>query len=428
MTNLKIAKRYEEYIISMRRYFHAHPELTDHEDATMDAICAELGKMGVEYVVIPHGGVLGKIHGAKPGKAVLLRADCDALPVKEAENLNDTRCVWSETEGVMHACGHDGHMAMLLGAAQILLDKKDEIAGTVYLCFERGEELMFNVKHIFKYIDDNNIQIDSCYGSHVWADLPTGVIAINDSDMMASTMAFEITIVGKGGHGSRPDQSNSPLDCFTAIYQRLESIRLTKISPFKTCTYSIGYVHAGNMMNNVIPQEVHFAGTMRTFDIEGAGARFRAEFKRAIDNICEAYDCQPIYHIYPYPYPPTVNDAQCAQFARQAIGEALGQQVIQCEPWMASESFGSYLAQWPGVFAFIGINNPDKGTGAAHHNEHFDLDEDVLVKGACAHATYALEFLNSDIPAGRKVGYKQLLINCKTWAELKELYGEGPQE
>ena len=248
MKNIELAKKYEEYMISMRRYFHQWPELTGQEYKTIEKLSEELTSMGVEHVVIENGGILATIKGGKPGdRAVLLRADVDALPVLETpDNLKKgMRTCISQTPGLMHACGHDGHMAMLLGTAKILLDKKDEIEGTVYLCFERGEEAAGNVEYIFPYIERNNIQIDAVYGAHLVATLPSGYLAINDEGMMAGSMGFQITIEGQGGHGSRPDQSNNPIDCFVAIYQRLQALRLTKVDPFKTCTYSVGLLQSG---------------------------------------------------------------------------------------------------------------------------------------------------------------------------------------
>ena len=190
MKNIEIAKRYQDYMIEKRRYFHENPEMTGKELKTIEYLSAELTALGIEHVVIENGGILATIKGGKDGRAVLLRADVDGLPVLETpDNLKPgMRTCVSKNPGVMHACGHDGHMAMLLGAAKILLDKKDEIAGTVYLCFERGEEASGNVEYIFPYIEKNNIQIDTVYGTHLLATAPSGYLAINDGGMMAGAM------------------------------------------------------------------------------------------------------------------------------------------------------------------------------------------------------------------------------------------------
>lgn len=426
MKNLELANKYKEYIINLRRHFHENPELSGMEFKTIEKICQELDNMGIQYTVVENGGVLATIKGkVDNGKTVLLRADCDALPVLEKDNLGKNRTCWSKNPGVMHACGHDGHTAMLLGAAKVLLDKKDEIVGTVILCFERGEEAAGNVRYIFPYMEKNNIKVDSCFGMHVELGAPTGQIAINDVDVLAGSMSFKVTIEGSGGHGSRPDQANSPLDCFVAIYQRLQSLRITKIDPFQTCTYSVGELKGG-IQGNIIPQKLTFGGTMRCFDTDGTGMTFYRELKKSIDAICVAYDCKVEYEKYSLPGFATVNDIECSQFATKVLGEELGQEnVIKKEPLMGSESFSNYLKQWPGVFGLLGVNNPEKGTGAANHNEAFDIDEDALIIGSACHATYAIEFLKSDFVTTHKekISFKDCLILSGREDEIEELYG-----
>ena len=430
MTIYEDAKRYNDYIISMRRYFHENPELSGKEINTMKVIGEELSKIGIDYVEVENGGILAKITGPKPGRTVLLRADCDALPVQEKEvNLSCKRTCVSKNPGVMHACGHDSHMAMLLGTAKILKDKQDEIEGTVYLCFERSEEGASNenAKYLFAYIEKNGIHIDSAYGTHLLSTMETGKLAINDEGMMAGVLPFDITIEGRGGHGSRPDQSINPIDAFTAIYQGMNALRLTRVDPYKTLTYSVGVLEGGAVAN-VIPQPVRFAGTMRTFDVAGRGMVFHDEFKKIVDNTCRAYNCTPTYNRYTKPNLPVVNYPVMAKFARDVIGKEIGREnVCQYEPWMASESFGQYIYMWPGVFAFLGMKNPEKGIGAAHHNQNFDIDEDVLFKGRAASATYAIEFLKQGPDTkgmARYNSFKDLLKFLEREKEIPELYGE----
>lgn len=429
MKFIEAATKYEDYIISLRRHFHENPELSGKEEQTLAKVCAELDSMGIDYTVIEKGGVLAKICGQKDnGKAIMLRADVDALPVQETEdNLKPgARTCLSKVPGVMHACGHDGHTAMLLGAAKLLLERKDEIEGTVYLCFERGEEATGNVKYIFAYIEKQNIHIDTVYGIHLQAATPSGKMLINDTNMMASAMIFDVTIDGRGGHGSRPDQSVNPIDAFWAIYGGLLSLRVQKIDPFKTLTYSVGKVTAGTA-SNIIPQTCTFAGSMRTFDHEGVGMVFHNELRHLIDTTCEAYGCRPIYNAYSKPSLAVINDPDFARFARLVIGEELGEEnVFEGEPWMGSDSFSQYLSQWPGVYAFLGIQNDEKGVGAAHHNQAFDIDEDVLAPGAASTAAYAIAYLKNDkLKGGRKIGYRELLERTGAKkAVLDELYGE----
>lgn len=398
MKILDSALKYEEYVISLRRYFHEHPELSGQEYKTVEKISEELENMGIEHVVIPEGGVLAKIVGTKDnGRSVLLRADVDALEIDESPNNSKySKTSVSKVCGVMHACGHDAHTAMLLGAAKILSERRDEIFGTVYLCFERGEENAPNLENIFAYIDENGVSIDSVFGMHLQVGVPTGKIAINDKDMMAGNIGVAVKLYGKGGHGSRPDEANNPIDCFSALYQRLQSIRMTKITPFETCTFSVGYLHAGTSAN-VIPNELSFNGMIRYFSREKVEKNIIAEFENAIDSFAESYGCRAEYRIKLI-NPSVVNTAALAVMARKAVTVELGEEnAITFEPWMASESFSKYLDRWSGVFAFLGIRNEDKGITAPHHSPEFDVDESALKNGVTAYVSYAIEYLKSNV-------------------------------
>lgn len=416
------AKAIEEYIVNWRRYFHEHPELSGKEFETLKVLKEELENLGVDYIEVPDGGILGFIKGNKEGKKkVMLRADIDALPVIEKnDNLAMPRVCKSKNEGVMHACGHDGHMAMLLGAAKILVEEKDNFGGQVILCLERGEEGTGNYKQIHAYMEKFGIVPDSVWGIHLLSTLESGLMGIRDDSMMAGAIFFDITIEGQGGHGSRPDQSINPIDAFAAIYNYFQSVRLTKMDPYEALTYSIGTVNAG-VVANVIPQTLNFKGTVRFMDRKISGYPFYEEFKDRVVRIAEAYDCKVSFNAYPRPGFPVRNDAQAAQFARGVMVEEFGKdKVVIPEPWMASESFAGYLAQWPGVFAFLGMKNDEKGVGAAHHNEYFDIDEDVLAQGAAGSVAYAINYLNSDLEFEEKE-YKG------RFAELLAEQGDKPE-
>ena len=396
----ELAKAVDPYVVSMRRYFHENPELSNQEDKTIERIGQELDAMGIRYEVVPKGGIIGYIEGTKPGKGktVLLRADCDALPVLEKkDNLAGPRVCCSKVDGVMHACGHDGHTAILLGAAKILNEHKDEIAGKIILLFERSEEIGPGINYCLAYMDKHGITADTVWGVHLYNALEAGKVAINTGNTMSTAMGFNVTIHGKGGHGSRPDQANSPIDCFVAIYNALEAARLTKITPFQPLTVSVGLLQAG-AVGNVIPNDLTFAGTARFYDRDLVGMPFRNYFFQMVEGIAAAYGCTVSYNSITEPAFAVSNDPECAAFARKVIGEELGNDVIAFpEPWMASESFSQLQKLWPGVFALLGINNPEKGTGAAHHNEYFDLDEDVFKLGVAGAVTYALRFLDGDV-------------------------------
>jgi len=393
MTVLELAKKYEDYIISCRRYFHENPELSGKEDNTVQKITEELSAMGITYVEIQDGGILAKITGNAAGaRTVLLRADIDALRIEESEeNLCKKKTCVSKIPGVMHACGHDGHTAMLLGAAKILSEKKDVLNGTVYFCFERGEEGTDDFRNILQYIEDMEIKIDTVFAIHLLASKPTGKIVINDGAMMAGNLKFHVTVEGAGGHGSRPDEANNPIDCFVAIYNRLQALRVTRVSPFETTTYSVGLLKAGSQMN-VIPKTLDFSGMVRYLNPEMEEVIMR-EFSQMLEGIAAAYGCKVHYRMS-IAHPAVINYAPYAQMARTAIAEVIGEEnVIISDPWMASESFAHYLRKWNGILCFLGINNTEIGVGAPHHSPEFDIDETVLKNGSAALAAYAIAFL-----------------------------------
>lgn len=396
-----LAAAEEEYMIRIRRHMHENPELSGKEDGTIKMISDELTKLGITFDVVDDGGILAYIDGPTAGKTVVLRADVDALPMQEApDNLVGPKVAVSKVDGVCHSCGHDGHTAMLLGAAKILLANREAIKGRVILMFERGEESTGNIIKILKHISDKNIQIDSSYGIHLFAMLEAGKISMNNGPVMAGVFAFNVTIQGKGGHGSRPDQSNSPIDCFLAFGNAIQSLRMKYADPFNALTYSIGYLKSG-AVSNIIPETLEFGGTVRLYNMQD-GVNFKKEFTNMLEHICAAYNCTFTGKLLG-PTIPVINDDACAELARSAVGEAIGSdRVVWCEPWMASESMSTILALYPGVFAFLGIENPEQGIGAAHHNQHFDLDESVFKLGAASAAAYAIGFLNSDIDTSAK--------------------------
>jgi len=398
MDIMKLAALQEDYVIALRRHFHQHPELSGREEQTLARVKAELDDMGIPWVEAPDGGVIGTLAGTRPGKTVLLRADVDALPMQEhPENGAGPRTCMSQVPGVMHACGHDAHTAMLLGAARVLAGMQAQLAGTIYLTFERGEEGGGNVVPLLDYMLEHNMKPDTCWGIHVYSDMEAGTMVMDPGGVMAGSVGFNVTVRGRGGHGSRPDQSVSPIDCFNAIHTALNSVRMRYVSPFEPLTMSIGMVQAG-AKSNIIPDELTFAGSARCFDREKAGLPFKAAFKRVVEHICAAYDCDYRINRLGGPTLGVVNDPDCAAAAKKAVTAAIGaEHMADHEPWMGSESFGLYLkAMAPGVFAFLGVGSDQAGR-AAHHNERFDLDESALKYGVAASVAYALEMTESDL-------------------------------
>jgi len=397
MDFLKTATANEALLIEMRRHLHENPELSDKEYNTIEYIKEKLTKFGVEFVEIKRGGILAHVGDASKGKTVLLRGDCDALPVPEnPENLKGPKACISKIDGISHACGHDAHTSMLLGAAKILKEMESELKGIVYLVFERGEEATGNFKYIFRYFHENNMKFDAVYGTHTLATYETGKVSLEPGGVMAGSCWFDVIIRGRGGHGSRPDLSISPIDCFSAFNTALNGLRLKYISPFETLGISIGNVKAG-VASNVIPDEIRFGGSARFLN-KSTGLAFREEFLYLLEKTAEAYHCTFEVVSIGNPSNGVINNADLSAFGKQAIAKHVGSEYVgKVDPWMASESFSVYLQFYPGVFAFLGMKNPEKGVGAEHHNEKFDVDEDVLKLGVAAQVAYAYEFLENPI-------------------------------
>lgn len=395
MTTIELLRPYEAQMIADRRWLHAHPELSGQERQTLDYIGRALEEMGLDVHTVPDGGVIGVLNGQADGPCVLLRADVDALPVTEnPENLAGQRCCVSQNPGVMHACGHDAHAAMLLGAARALAANRVQVPGCVLFVFEQGEEKGGKgyLQNLLPYIDAH-FRVGACYGTHVRWDIPAGKIAVPDGIAMAGGFGFRLAIHGRGGHGSRPDLACSPIDCFCAIHQQVNALRMRTVQPDQVLTYSLGMVQSGEQ-SNVIPETLHFAGTVRTYDTACAGERFAAEMRTVIDNTCAAHGCRAEYTHFSKPLYEVRNHAGAAARMRHAIAQHIGEgNLTACQPWMASETMSAYLKLWPGVLTFTGIRNEQLGSGANHHTPQFDVDEAALLPGSAAACAYALDYL-----------------------------------
>mgnify|MGYP000005405673 FL=1 len=398
MNILALARAEFPETVRLRRHFHENPELSCREVNTIAFLEAYLKELEIPTVNVPDGGLLGIIDSGKPGKTLLMRADTDALPIAESpENLKEKKVCLSHVPGVSHACGHDGHMAMLLTAGRILAAHKDAFSGKVVLCFERGEEESGDIQNLLPYIvKESGLTIDGCYATHVRWDLPAGKVSITPGAVMGGGCSFVIRLKGTFGHGARPDLANNPMDCFAALYQQLNEFRQRKVDPFECLTFSLGFVHSGEKYN-VIPEDLTFGGTARFFSYEKAGKPFADFLKKALAGNAEIYGCEAEIQHMPEALFEARNNPACARLGRKAVEEALGKDAIQDpQPWMASESFALFLQEYPGVLAFTGIANPEKGCGANHHTPEFDMDERGLMTGAAMGVAYALAFLNTD--------------------------------
>jgi len=392
---LKIAAEQENYIISMRREFHKHPEVSSNEERTVSRICEELDKMGIKYVNVPNGGVFAFLGDEKKGKTVLLRADIDALPIQESDvnGGGKKKPVVSENPGVAHMCGHDSHAAMLLGAAKALSTRQDEINGRIVLMFERGEEGTGNVVYLHKWAYENNLKIDTSFGMHVFTYIPKNKITVFNDLAMAGVIGFQVKIIGKTAHGSEPSVGISPIDCFVSMYEAIQSLRMKYASPFNPMVFSVGQVHAGTA-SNIIPGELTFGGTFRIYNLDDA-KRVKEQLEKVIQKTAEAYNCKVEANIFG-PTLGLINDKECSQFAKKAFREAFGEEILVDHlPLMGSESHSLTVKLWPGTFIMLGIADEEAGITASGHHECFDVAEESLKLGTAAHMCYALEFLKN---------------------------------
>jgi amidohydrolase len=390
---LRAARENEAFTVEVRRHLHRRPELTGLEFETLSYIRAQLDGFGILYTEVENGGILAELGDEGRGKTVLLRADIDALPIQEnPRNLARERCVISENAGVQHACGHDAHTAMLLTAGKILKEQEDRIPGKVLLMFERGEEGGGNLRQLLDYIDAQGIRIDGAHAIHVRPGVPAGKIVAVPGPIMAGGAGFSVTLTGRGGHSSRPDLANSPLDCFTALYQAIKDIRLKHISPFDQFTLAVPMVSYGTK-GNVIDGDLTFQGSAR-FVHEEAGRRFFEEFDLLLENISRAHHCGFTLGSRFFGTP-VINSEDAARISQRSIRDYIGAEhlIDRYDPLMGSESFAWIAQRYPSIMIHLGIDNPEWGSGSDLHTDLFDLDEGVLHLGVSATVGFALEFL-----------------------------------
>ena len=380
---LERSKELESYIIEKRRDFHKNPEVRFEEERTSKVVKEELQRYGYSIKETAGTGVIATLKGGKEGKTVALRADMDALPLQEENDVPYK----SQIDGKMHACGHDAHTAMLLGAAKILSDMKDELEGTIKLVFQPGEEGGAGAK---KILDEGNLKdIDAIFGLHVWAHLPSGTIATSPGPVMASSDSFLITIKGDGGHAASPHRTHDPTIPSNAIYDALQKIVTSNIDPLQPAVIKTPNVKTSDAYN-VIPDKVTMNGTIRTFDLE-VRETIVNRIKQISEHYAKAWNCEAKFELERNYYPPTVNEKKMSEFAKEIAEDYFKPEEL--EKQMGAEDFAFYLQQKPGCFLFMGTGNEDKGTDHPHHHPKFDLDEDELYKGTALYTKLAVEYL-----------------------------------
>ncbi|GHF95028.1 N-acyl-L-amino acid amidohydrolase [Deinococcus piscis] len=360
-----------------RRHLHQHPEISFQEHQTAAFIRAELERMpGLEVSQLTPTSVLAALRGeAGPGRTVLLRADIDALPIEE-ENTFEFR---SQNAGAMHACGHDGHAAILMGAAQLLSEARAELSGEVRFIFQHAEETPPGGAEELVFSTPLMDGVDISLGLHLLSFYPAGVVAVRPGMFMASPDSFQLTIRGRGGHGGMPEQAVDPVAIGAQVVTNLQHVVSRAISPFEPLVVSVTQFHAGTA-DNIIPDTARLAATVRVFSPE---MRERAPqvLERVIAGICAAHGAEYEFE-YLYAYRPVVNTdwvaAELSEVARAVVGE---DRVIQAGMWAAGEDFSAYLQKSPGCFFAVGSGSPQANSEWPHHHPRFTLDESALDTG-----------------------------------------------
>lgn len=377
-----------ETVIGWRRRLHQEPELSFHEERTAqfvyDTLC---GFEGFEVSRPTATSVMARLRGAHPGPVLAMRADMDALPIQE----RNTHDFISRNPGVMHACGHDGHTAMLLGAAQVLSGMRHELHGEARFFFQHAEELhpggaeeMVNAG-----VMDG---VDAVIGAHLWSPMDVGKVGVGIGAMMAAPDTFTIVVKGKGGHAAIPQQTVDSIAVAAQVVTNLQHIVARTVDPIDNAVVSVTQFHAGTTFN-VIPETAELAGTVRTFD---AALRDRMPelLERIVKGVTQAHGAAYDF-TYERGYRPVINDVRVSERMRRIVRDTLGPEtLIDFRPTMGAEDFSAYQQRAPGTFFFVGARNEARGIVQPHHHERFDIDERALDLGTRLFVAAARDFLS----------------------------------
>ncbi len=400
---VRISAELEQQVIEWRRDLHQHPELSNREFRTAKVVAEHLRELGLEVQTeVAHTGVVGILKGAKPGPVVALRADMDALPVTEKTDLpfksTATAEYRGEEVGVMHACGHDMHVAMLMGAAEQLAALQNELAGTVMFIFqpaeegapkgeEGGAELMLE-QGLFA-----DLKPDAVFGIHVWSAGTTGHIGYRSGPLMASSDRFEINVKGRQTHGSRPWGGVDPIVTAAQIINNTQTIISRQVDITKApAVVSFGIVEGG-VRNNIIPDEVYLEGTIRNFDMDNRAQIFE-NLKTTAEHTAASSGAEAHVHI-DEGYPVTINNPELTAQMLPTIEQVAGADKVKVNPLVTgAEDFSFYALEVPGLFVFLGITpeGQDPATAPSNHSPYFYADEDALKVGTELYVNWVFDY------------------------------------
>jgi amidohydrolase len=378
-----VADETAERAIAIRREIHRHPELGFEEHETQAIVERELDAIGIRHRRCAGTGVVGVIVGALPGRVVGLRADMDALPIDEQSGESCASLV----SGKMHACGHDAHTAMLIGAARELYAMRDTLHGTVVLLFQPAEEGPGGALPMIEDGAMENPHIEAVAMLHVDVRLATGTIGITPGPVNASADEFHLTIRGVGGHGAHPHKAIDAIPTAAAVITALQNIASRETDPLASVVVTVGTIEGG-YRNNVIADRVHMTGTIRAHDI-GVREHAHAAVRRIVNGVVSAYGAQAEITIMDG-YPPVINDAPLAEAFAAYAGDVAGLRVERPAPTMGGEDFAYFAQRAPGVLVRLGINNPAIGAIHAGHSPLFRLDESAIPTGIATLVAFAV--------------------------------------
>ncbi|MBE9248309.1 amidohydrolase [Dolichospermum sp. LEGE 00240] len=366
-------------LVEWRRQIHQKPELGFQEKITAEFIAQKLQNWGIVHQTgIAQTGIVAIIKGEKPGngKVLAIRADMDALPIQEQNQV--PYC--SQHDGVMHACGHDGHTAIALGTAYYLNQHRQDFSGTVKIIFQPAEEGPGGAKPMIAAGVLKNPDVDAIIGLHLWNNLPLGTVGVRSGALMAAVELFRCTIFGKGGHGAIPHQTVDSVVVAAQIVNALQTIVSRNVNPIDSAVVTVGELHAGTAVN-VIADTARMGGTVRYFNPDLAGF-FKERIQQIMAGICQSHGAS--YDLdYTHFYPPVINDPEIAELVR-SVAEAVIETPIGIVPecqTMGGEDMSFFLQEVPGCYFFLGSANPEKKLDYPHHHPQFDFDETALPMG-----------------------------------------------
>jgi len=381
----KLVSEHKELVIKTRRDLHRIPEVGYTEEKTSAYVADYLTREGLEVQTgIAQFGVVGLLDTGKPGPTLMVRADIDALPLQEETGLEFA----STHDGVMHACGHDAHMAMGLVAATVLNKIKDEFTGTVKFIFQPAEEGPGGAEPMIKEGVMENPKVDYAIGCHVWPDIPEGTIGVRSGPFLAAMDRWDLKIIGKGGHGAMPHQCVDALEVGTQVVNALQRISSRHMSPLEPVVVTVGSFHAGTAFN-IIPGEAELNGTTRTFNLD-VWHSWEERLDKVIRGVCESMGVEYEFK-FSKGYPPTINDEAMSDLVRRCATDVVGaDKVVEPAKTMGGEDMSFFLQKAKGCFFALGVGSEGR---APVHNPQFTFNEDVLTLGVETHCRYALELL-----------------------------------